>query len=64
MYILVKCRVSRGLVPPTCCRCVIICKFPGELYNEAAEAAMEAMKGKLANKYYMLADEAYAEMEE
>jgi elongation factor 2 kinase len=36
----------------------------GNLYNEAAEAAMEAMKGKLANKYYMLAEEAYGEVEE
>jgi len=36
----------------------------GELYTEAAEAAMEDMKGKLANKYYMLAEEAWAECEE
>jgi len=32
----------------------------GELYNEAAESAMENMKGKLANRYYMLAEEAWA----
>ena len=38
--------------------------FPGDLYNQAAEAAMEAMKGKLANKYYMLAEEAFGEAEE
>ncbi len=36
----------------------------GDLYNEAAEAAMNCMKGKLANKYYMLAEEAYGECEE
>jgi elongation factor 2 kinase len=32
----------------------------GDLFNEAAEAAAAAMKGRLANKYYMLAEEAYA----
>ena len=36
----------------------------GELYNQAAESAMACMKGKLANKYYMLAEEAYGEVEE
>lgn len=36
----------------------------GDLYNEAAEAAMEAMKGRLANKYFALAEEVYGEMEE
>ena len=36
----------------------------GDLYNEAAESAMNSMKGKLANKYYMLAEEAYGECEE
>jgi elongation factor 2 kinase len=36
----------------------------GDLYTEAAEAAMNAMKGKLANKFYMLAEEAWAEMPE
>ncbi|ESO93393.1 hypothetical protein LOTGIDRAFT_232789 [Lottia gigantea] len=36
----------------------------GDLYNEAAEGAMAAMKGRLANKYFMLAEEAYAEVEE
>ena len=35
-----------------------------ELYNEAAEAAMAAMKGKLANKYYMFAEEAWAQVDE
>ncbi len=34
----------------------------GELYSEAAEAAMNAMKGKLSTKYYMLAEEAWAEV--
>ena len=36
----------------------------GELYTEAAEAAMTAMKGKLANKYFALAEEAWALVEE
>ena len=36
----------------------------GDLYTEAAEAAMNAMKGKLANKFYMLAEEAWAEVPE
>ncbi|XP_042363238.1 eukaryotic elongation factor 2 kinase isoform X2 [Plectropomus leopardus] len=36
----------------------------GDLFNEAAEAAMEAMKGRLANQYYMKAEEAWALMEE
>eukprot|EP00092_Neocalanus_flemingeri_P017441 GFUD01018866.1.p1 GENE.GFUD01018866.1~~GFUD01018866.1.p1 ORF type:complete len:707 (+),score=235.26 GFUD01018866.1:51-2171(+) len=43
------------------------CKDPngaGELYSEAAEAAMEEMCGKLANKYYMLSEEAWALVEE
>lgn len=36
----------------------------GELYNQAAEVAMACMKGKLANKYYMLAEEAWGQVEE
>ncbi|KAM5199291.1 eukaryotic elongation factor 2 kinase isoform 2-T3 [Hipposideros larvatus] len=36
----------------------------GDLYTQAAEAAMEAMKGRLANKYYQKAEEAWAQMEE
>ena len=32
----------------------------GDLYNEAAEEAMAAMKGRLANKYFALAEEAWA----
>uniref|UniRef100_A0A8B9NTE4 Eukaryotic elongation factor 2 kinase n=1 Tax=Apteryx owenii TaxID=8824 RepID=A0A8B9NTE4_APTOW len=36
----------------------------GELYTEAAEAATEAMKGRLANQYYQKAEEAWAMMEE
>ena len=36
----------------------------GEMYSQAAEVAMAAMKGKLANRYYMLAEEAWAEVEE
>jgi len=38
--------------------------FVGDLFNEAADAAMEAMKGRLANQYYMKAEEAWALMEE
>lgn len=30
----------------------------GDLYTEAAESAMTAMKGKLSSKYYILAEEA------
>ncbi|KAI0222547.1 Eukaryotic elongation factor 2 kinase [Lamellibrachia satsuma] len=36
----------------------------GDYYNEAAEKAMEAMKGRLANKYYALSEEAYGMVEE
>ena len=32
----------------------------GDLYTEAAEAATAAMKGRIASKYYLLADEAWA----
>ena len=38
--------------------------FSGELYNKAAESAMASMKGKLANKYYMLAEESFAQVQE
>nr|XP_015215880.1 PREDICTED: eukaryotic elongation factor 2 kinase isoform X6 [Lepisosteus oculatus] len=31
----------------------------GDLFTEAADAAMEAMKGRLANQYYMKAEEAW-----
>ncbi|XP_036163694.1 eukaryotic elongation factor 2 kinase isoform X3 [Myotis myotis] len=36
----------------------------GDLYTQAAEAAMEALKGRLANQYYQKAEEAWAQMEE
>ena len=36
----------------------------GELFTEAAEAAMSAMNGRLANKWFMLAEEVWAECEE
>ncbi|XP_077481969.1 eukaryotic elongation factor 2 kinase isoform X3 [Stigmatopora argus] len=36
----------------------------GDLFTEAAEAAMEAMKGRSANQYYMKAEEAWALMDE
>ncbi|XP_046380334.1 eukaryotic elongation factor 2 kinase-like [Haliotis rufescens] len=35
-----------------------------ELYNEAADEAMAAMKGRLATKYYEMSEECYGEMEE
>lgn len=35
----------------------------GELYTEAADEAMAAMKGRLANQYYMKAEEAWSEVE-
>lgn len=36
----------------------------GEMFSWAAELATEAMKGKLASKYYMQAEEAWGECEE
>lgn len=36
----------------------------GNLYTQSAEVAMSCQKGKLANKYYMLAEEAWGECEE
>jgi len=36
----------------------------GELYTEAADEAMASMKGRLANQYYMKAEEAWGECEE
>ena len=42
----------------------ILCVILGDLYNSAAENAMAGMKGRLANKYYALAEEAYALIEE
>jgi len=38
--------------------------YAGELYNEAGELAMGAMKGRLANQYFALAEEAWAQVEE
>lgn len=38
--------------------------YAGELYTTAAEEAMNAGKGKLSNKYYMFAEEAWGEVEE
>ena len=38
--------------------------YAGELYSTAAEQAMSSGKGKLANKFYMLAEEAWGEVEE
>ena len=34
----------------------------GDLYSAAADAAVAAMKGRLANKFYMLAEEAWASL--
>ncbi|XP_059834943.1 eukaryotic elongation factor 2 kinase isoform X2 [Hypanus sabinus] len=36
----------------------------GDLFTEAAEAAMASLKGRLANQYYQQAEEAWARMEE
>lgn len=36
----------------------------GELFTSAADAAMAGMKGRLANKYYAQAEEAWAQMED
>lgn len=36
----------------------------GDLYSEAADIAMNAMKGKLSTKYFMLAEEVWGEMED
>lgn len=43
---------------------VYFCCVSGDLFTEAADAAMEAMKGRLANQYYMKAEEAWSMMEE
>ncbi|XP_064478566.1 eukaryotic elongation factor 2 kinase-like isoform X2 [Ornithodoros turicata] len=40
------------------------CNKAGELYQTAAEEATAAMKGRLANKYYMLSEEAFSQIEE
>lgn len=37
--------------------------YAGELYSLAAEQAMNCGKGKLSNKYYMIAEEAWSEIE-
>jgi len=39
-------------------------RLAAETFEEAAEAAMEEMKGKLATKYYCRAEEAWALVEE
>lgn len=44
--------------------CVPLCCLAGDLYTQAAEAATEAMKGRLATQYYEKAEEAWAQMEE
>lgn len=38
--------------------------YAGELYTEAAEGATAAMKGRLASRYFTLAEEAWAQVEE
>ena len=35
----------------------------GDMYTSAAEQALHDMKGKLANKYYALAEEVWGELE-
>lgn len=47
-----------------CSNMTISSFLAGDLFTEAAEVAMEAMKGRLANQYYMKAEEAWALMEE
>ena len=37
----------------------LIVNFTGDLFTKAAEMATAAMKGRLANKYYGAAEEAY-----
>ena len=39
-------------------------QMAGELYSAAGDSALAAMKGKLANKYFALAEEAWAEDDE
>lgn len=51
---------TTGSSPP----CALLCFLSGDLYTQAAEAAIEAMKGRLANQYYEKAEEAWAQMEE
>jgi len=36
----------------------------GDMYSAAGDLALASMKGKLANKYYALAEEAWAELDE
>lgn len=43
---------------------MLIWNILGEFYSNAAEAATEAMQGKLASKLYMLAEETWAGAEE
>jgi len=38
--------------------------YSGELYTKAGDEAMAAMNGKLANQFYMKAEEAWAEVPE
>jgi len=39
----------------------VACLDVGELYTSAGEGATVAMKGRLANKYFALAEEAWAQ---
>jgi elongation factor 2 kinase len=39
-------------------------QLAGDHYQQAADTALEQMKGKLANKYYMLAEEAWSKLDE
>ena len=36
----------------------------GDLYSAAGDLALASMKGKMANKYYAMAEEAWAELDE
>lgn len=44
--------------------CIFPYRLTGDLYTEAAEAAMAAMNGRMANKFFALAEEAWALVEE
>ena len=43
---------------------ILLILITGEMYTNAADAAMAAMKGRMANKYYALAEEAWVQVEE
>ena len=52
--------VDIGFMLVSCCDAGVTL-YAGDLYTEAAEGATAAMKGRIASKYYSLADEAWAQ---